>query len=132
MDEYLEQSSAPIQAPEPGAGEHIDTFTTPATDIFETEAEIVLLLDIPGVDADNLDVDLRDGSLTITARRKESEHQGTPILSEYQGCSYFRAFRVPQSVDEGRITASLTEGVLRLVLPKANRVKRRRIQLKPE
>jgi len=108
---------------------------TPAVSFFvscETEAEIVLLLDIPGVDADNLDVDLRDGSLTVTARREESEHQGTPILSEYQGCSYFRSFRVPQSVDEGRITASLTEGVLRLVLPKANRVKRRRIQLKPE
>ncbi|MCA1960597.1 MAG: Hsp20/alpha crystallin family protein [Desulfomonile sp.] len=132
MDDYVEQPGAPLQMPASSAGEQIDTFTTPAADVFETEAEIVVLLDIPGVTADHLDIDLRDSSLTITARRGELGRHGTAILSEYQRCSYYRTFRVPQSVDEARISASLTDGVLRLVLPKAGRVRTRRIRLKAE
>lgn len=132
MDEHERPSGAEIQARESGEGDPSDNFSTPAADVYETAEEIVVLMDVPGVDADNLDVDLRDGSLTVTARRKKVDGEGTAIRCEYQCSSYFRYFRVPKGVDEGRITATLADGVLRLVLPKAGRVVPRKIHLRTD
>jgi HSP20 family protein len=130
MDEHERPPDAGSRAREPGEGDPADNFSTPAADVFETAGEIVVLIDVPGVDADDLDVDLHDGSLTVTARRKELEDRGAAILSEYQRRGYFRYFRVPKSVEGSRITATLADGVLRLVLPKAGRLVPRKIPLR--
>jgi len=131
MGDQVQPPETQIQV-KPGACDPTDNLSTPAADVFETEGEIVILMDVPGVESDDVDVDLRDGSLSVTAKRKESEDRGVPIFSEYQRCGYFRYFRIPMSVDQTHITASLTDGVLRLVLPKAGRSVSRMIRLRTD
>src|SRR5688500_5235912 len=66
---------------------------TPAVDIFEHESAITVLADMPGVKAQNLDIDLRENVLTLTGRLSEPEQQGqTLVLREYEPGTFFRQF----------------------------------------
>jgi HSP20 family molecular chaperone IbpA len=104
---------------------------TPAVDIFETDREITLLADLPGVKADDLNIDLRDDTLTIsgdTTPLSGAEEQA--VLSEFTIGKYYRRFQVPEIIDQEKIDAQLQEGVLRLILPKAEKVLPRKITVK--
>jgi len=94
-------------------------YFTPAVDIYETEKELVLLADLPGVEANCLEVSLKDDNLSIVGRTASGQEEGESLLEEYRTCNYFRNFLVAEAVDQSAITASLNDGVLRLVLPKA-------------
>lgn len=103
---------------------------SPLVDIFETDKEIVLLADMPGVTSDKLDVDLRENVLTLSAEAvsgKGSEEQG--ILSEFAIGKFYRQFTLSEVIDQGKIEAKLNSGVLRLVLPKVEKAAPRKIQI---
>jgi len=104
---------------------------TPAVDIFETESAITVLADMPGVRAGGLGIDLRDNVLTIEGRVEQdpgrAEHM---LIREYETGSFRREFRLTNLVDQDKIDASLTNGVLRLTLPKAEAARPRRIEVR--
>jgi HSP20 family molecular chaperone IbpA len=104
---------------------------TPNVDIFETEKEITMLADIPGVKAEDLVIDLRDDILTFTGEVKPVVRpEAQDILIEYQVGSYHRQFTVAETIDQNKIDASLSNGVLRLTLLKAEKAMPRQITVK--
>lgn len=104
---------------------------TPAADIFENENSITLLADMPGVKANDLEIDLRDNILTLRGRVSAPEREGeTEVLREYRAGTFFRQFTLSETIDQARIDAKLTDGVLRLELPKVERAKPRQITVK--
>ncbi|MFC1834385.1 Hsp20/alpha crystallin family protein [Thermodesulfobacteriota bacterium] len=104
-------------------------YFTPAVDIFETEKELVILADMPGVDPSNLDVDLNDDTLSVVGKVGDSERGDNALLSEYRVGNYFRSFTLGDVVDPAKISATLKDGVLRVVLQKADKAVARRIPI---
>src|SRR5210317_1283429 len=104
---------------------------TPAVDIFETEKEITLLADLPGVKTEHLTIDLRDDVLTLTGEVKpfEGPDEGD-ILIEYEVGNYYRQFTLSELIDQDKIDAQLNDGVLRLTLPKVEKATPRKITIK--
>lgn len=112
------------------AAEHTKTGPTftPAVDIFETDTEIVLLADIPGVTAQELDVDLRDDILTLEGEVTPPEATDeVDVLREYLTGKYYRQFTLSEAIDQTKIEAGLKDGVLRLTLPKVEKATPRKI-----
>ena len=106
---------------------------TPAVDIFETDQEITLVADIPGVKADSLDIDLRDNVLTLAGEVETPEDQGeVDVLREYDTGKYLREFTLSEMIDQSKIEAELKDGVLRLTLPKVEAVSPRKVTVKVE
>ncbi len=102
----------------------------PAVDIYETPEGLVLLADLPGVPGDAVRVDVNKDVLTISAKfTGEGLFRGDPTWSEVQPREYYRAFALGDDLDAARITASMKNGVLELVLPKAERAKMRKIKV---
>lgn len=103
----------------------------PAVDILETADRITVLADMPGVRAENLKIDLREGVLTLSATVSPPESaRESDVLREYPWGSFFRQFTLSDAIDQSRIEAGLVDGVLRLDLPKAERAKPRQITVK--
>ena len=104
---------------------------TPAVDIFETDKEITMLADMPGVKAADLNIDLRDDTLTLTGAVAPFEGpEEQDILIEYEVGTYSRQFSLSEVIDQGRIDAQLNDGVLRLSLPKVEKAAPRKITVK--
>jgi HSP20 family molecular chaperone IbpA len=104
---------------------------TPNVDIFETDREIIMLADIPGVKAKDLTIDLRDNTLTLTGEVKPVDRPNKEdILVEYQVGSYYRQFTLAEVIDQNKIDAALNNGVLRLSLPKVEKATPRQITVK--
>lgn len=103
---------------------------TPAVDIFETEKELVLLADMPGVKPADLDIDLRENTLTLSGEvlpfeRKEEQQ----VLAEYEVGKYYRQFTLSEVIDQEKIEAAMDKGVLRLRLPKVEKATPRKISV---
>ena len=106
---------------------------TPAVDIFETDSEITLLADLPGVVRNDLNIDLDNNELTITGEALPQEGtEEIDVIREYQTGRYFRQFSISDKIDQSKIEASLTNGELRLVLPKVEPVTPKKITVKVE
>ncbi|HOI95862.1 MAG TPA: Hsp20/alpha crystallin family protein [Syntrophobacter fumaroxidans] len=99
----------------------------PAVDIYESADAITLLADIPGVPIENVDIDLNHDQLTIRASAVVEDGKGTVVLDEYQVGDYYRQFTLSNVIDRAKIEASMKDGVLKLVLPKAEAAKPRKI-----
>jgi HSP20 family molecular chaperone IbpA len=104
---------------------------TPAVDIFETEKEITLLADMPGVKAKDLDIDLREDVLTLSGEVESPDGPDEKVVfREYRTGRYVRQFSLSDTVDQAKIDAELKNGVLRLVLPKAEKAVPKKITVK--
>jgi HSP20 family molecular chaperone IbpA len=104
---------------------------TPNVDIFETDKEIIMLAEIPGVKAADLSIDLRDDILTLTGEVKPlNRPEEQDILIEYQFGRYYRQFTLAEVIDQSKIDAELNNGILRLTLPKAEKAMPRQIAVK--
>jgi HSP20 family protein len=101
----------------------------PTVDIYETDEVLTLVADLPGVDKDDLDVDIKDRVLTITGFVKEPEARLKSNYTEYGIGGYTRQFTLGDAIDQGNIGAALKDGVLTLTLPKAERLKRRKVEV---
>jgi HSP20 family molecular chaperone IbpA len=106
-----------------------DFHSTPPADIYETAQDVVVLLDMPGVKSEDLELELDGNSLTITGKSGQLEQGGRIILTEYGRSNYFRSFYVGDMVDRAGIDAELADGVLKIVLPKAVATISRRIPI---
>lgn len=124
--------SAPAQGGE-GVLEHEATraqeqFIRPPVDIYETPEGLVLVADLPGVQRENLDVQVKDSVLSITARTGAAM-PGTMVWREYALASFFREFQIGAEIDQDDIAAELRNGVLTLTLRKAPRALPRKIEV---
>jgi HSP20 family protein len=105
----------------------------PAVDIFETENELTLLADLPGVKAKDLKIDLKDNVLTLTADETPLEGPGEKdVMREYRTGTYYRQFSLSDTIDQSKIEAVMKDGVLRLSLPKVAAATPRKISVKAE
>lgn len=103
----------------------------PKVDIYETKEAIVLVADMPGVDEKSVDVVLDKNILTITGKAEPLSFKDYSIgYAEYDVGDYQRAFTISDEVDKDRIEATVKNGVLRLTLYKAEKVKARKIAIK--
>jgi HSP20 family protein len=104
---------------------------TPAVDIFETDKEITLLADMPGVKAGDLNIDLHENVLTLDGSVKSPQGADeVDVLMEYRTGKYYRQFTLSQVIDQAKIDAELKDGVLRLRLPKVEAATPRKIAVK--
>lgn len=103
----------------------------PAADIYETRDNIVVLAEMPGVAPDGVDITLERRVLTIRGRSATRDHAGYQrVYNEYADGDYERAFTLSENIDRDRIEATLKDGILNLVLPKAESARARKIELK--
>ncbi len=104
---------------------------TPSVDIFETDKEITLLADMPGVPPDNLSIDLRDDTLTLEGNIVPvGDEKEEMVYSEYSMGRFYRQFSLSEVIDQAKIEAQLLDGVLRLLLPKVEKATPRKITVK--
>jgi HSP20 family molecular chaperone IbpA len=100
----------------------------PNVDIFETDKQITLLADLPGVTTESLTIDLRDNILTLSGEVQPFEGPDEKdLLIEYEVGKYYRQFTLSDVIAQNKIDAQLKDGVLRLTLPKVEKAKPRTI-----
>lgn len=105
----------------------------PPIDIFESDQGLVLRADLPGVTAEGLELQVQDNKLTLFGRVTHDIPQATALLhQEYDVCDFLRSFILSDEVDHDRIEAKLNNGVLEVLLPRAQRPEPRRIPIQTQ
>ena len=113
-----------------GEGTRPGPVFVPAVDILENVNDITILADMPGVECKNVDIDLRDNRLTIIGRVEPIEKENeVSLYKEFNWGDYFRQFTLSNVIDQAKITAKMDQGVLKLVLPKAEKAKPQKIKV---
>ena len=103
----------------------------PNADVFETDDTLTVVLEMPGVDRENIAINVENGLLTVEGRINFTKYEGLqPVYSEYNVGPYRRSFRLSSRVNQDKISAEMRDGVITLVLPKAEEAKPRRIEVK--
>ena len=128
----MAESTVPSPGAEPSGREPTrseENFATPPVDIYEDEHGLVVIADLPGVDASSLDVGVERGVLTIRGRASHLV-AGQPLHREYELSGFYRQFQLPDQIDASRIEAELRSGVLFLRLPRTEQAQPRRIEVK--
>ncbi|MEJ5330871.1 MAG: Hsp20/alpha crystallin family protein [Desulfobaccales bacterium] len=122
-----------VKAEAPAKGERVrpGRVFLPAVDIYETPEALVLVADMPGVSGDRVTLDLKDSLLIIQGEIAPPMGAGETMLrQEYATGDYYREFQLGELIDKSRIEATMNDGVLTLVLPKVERAKPRKIEVK--
>lgn len=105
----------------------------PEADVIETDDEIRVMVELPGMRAEDVNVDLENNVLTISGEKKEEREEGgegnTWHLSERRYGRFSRSFLFPRDVEQDQIQARFENGVLSVTIPKSERAKPRRIQV---
>lgn len=130
-----EKSSLPERKSYPQSIERTHSRPTyiPLTDIYDRKDRLVVVADMPGVDENSLNIQLEKGVLTITGHVPELERKGYQLLySEYDTGDYQRSFSISDEIDTDKIEAAVKNGILTLNLPRAEKVKARKIPVKVE
>jgi len=97
-------------------------------DIFETDQALTVVLEMPGVNKDSVDVHVEDEVLSVEGRVDFSNYAGLqPVYTEYNVGNYARNFQLSSKIEQGAIKAELKDGVMTLVLPKSEKAKARKI-----
>jgi len=107
------------------------TIWSPAVDIYETEGEIVVQAELPGMDRKDISLNLENNVLTIRGDRqfnKETKEDNYHRIERSYG-GFSRSFSIPTTVDEDKIRADYKDGVLRIALPKKEQAKPKQIQI---
>ena len=104
---------------------------TPAVDIFETEEALTLVADMPGVIPEDLSIDLHENVLTLSGGVAPPESSGEiDIYREYRTGQYMREFSLGRLIDQSKIEAKLSDGVLHLIMPKSEAATPSKISVK--
>lgn len=98
----------------------------PSVDVFENADELLIVADVPGVPNDGIDLQVQDGTLTLTARRIDL-NESPALVREYDETDFVATFRIPAGIDTTAIAAETKNGTLLVRLPKAAAVKPRKI-----
>jgi len=106
----------------------------PAVDIFETESELVMTVEVPGIDEKDIEIKIEDNTLTLKGERKfekETKEENYHRIERSYG-SFYRAFTLPNSIDPDKIQAEHENGVLKITMAKRQELKPRKVKiLKP-
>lgn len=103
----------------------------PRADIYETDENVFVIVDMPGVSRDAIDITLEKNILTINGNTSLDAPEGYSLaFAEYEVGDFERSFRLTDQIDRDGIGAEYKDGVLRLVLPKAEEAKARKINIK--
>jgi HSP20 family protein len=99
----------------------------PSVDFYETADAFILEVDLPGVAAENVNVEVQNGALLLKGQRFfDQSHPNEHFHIMERGSGFFlRELKLPQSVDKQKIQTEFTDGVLRVVLPKSKKVKQK-------
>ncbi len=124
----IEKAEGGLDAEQTRSGRHF----VPAVDIYEGEESLVVLVEMPGVSREDVDVGLEKGVLSVFGRSKprKLDEGYRSVSSEFEAGHYQRSFRLSEEIDSERIEAAMKSGVLRLVLPKSSRMRSQRIEVK--
>lgn len=101
---------------------------TPLVDIYENDDEILLHVDMPGVDKKDITVEIDNGQLALSGLRKV-ETTGSAQWEEFGDVDLERTFSIPQTIDMEKVNAELKDGVLHLHLAKSEAAKPRQIEI---
>lgn len=103
----------------------------PAVDIFETENEVVLSVEVPGISEKEIEIKVEDGNLTLKGERKfekEAKEENYHRIERSYG-SFYRSFSLPSYVDQDKIKAEYENGVLSIHMPKKPELKPRKVRI---
>lgn len=108
----------------------------PLADVIESEAEIRVVVEMPGLSADNIEIDIENNVLTISGEkaeeRSETDEKNTWHLNERRYGHFSRSFVLPRDVDQEGIQAGFENGILTVRVPKSERARRRRINVRAD
>jgi len=105
-------------------------FYQPNTDIFEDEGSLTLVMEMPGVLKDNVDITIEKNVLDVEGKIDFSKYEDLePVYTEYNVGHYKRSFSLSSKIDQSKISADMNDGLLTLVLPKAEEAKPRTINI---
>ena len=105
-------------------------YYVPAADIFETDEALTVILEMPGVQKNNVNIGLENDILRVDGQIDFSNYKEMePVYTEYNVGHYTRGFTLSNKIDQSKISAQLDSGVLTLTLPKAKEALPRRITL---
>lgn len=128
MQEYMEQMMRAFPALE---NRYVSDTLSPLTDVAEEDNKVIVTTDLPGIDKENVELNLRDNLLVISAQKgkeEETEKEGY-LRKERSFMRYYREIPLPDNVTEDGATAQLKNGVLTVTLPKTKDVTEKRIQI---
>jgi HSP20 family protein len=121
-------------APFTGTNRLSGMLRTPPADVVETESEIRVMVELPGLRPEDVSVDLENNVLTIrgekTEERTEGDERNTWHLAERRYGSFTRSFVLPRDVEQDQIQANFENGVLTVSIPKSEKARRRRIEIR--
>jgi HSP20 family protein len=107
-------------------------YFTPRVDIYETDKELILLADLPGVRAEDVDLRFERGELVLHGRVQRRQRPEQLYQWEYDEGDYYRVFQIHESIDGSRIEAECKNGVLTVRLPRAEAARPRQVQVRGE
>jgi len=102
----------------------------PRVDIYETENELLLVAEVPGVDPEGIDLRFERGELVLHGKVKDLPEAGNPLLAEFEVGDYHRVFRIHESIDASKIDAELKNGLLLVHLPKEEKHRPKQVTVK--
>lgn len=102
----------------------------PPVDVLESEEEFLVRADMPGVSEDGVNIHLEKSELALHGRRELGENQKEVLTRDFREADYYRSFVIPATIDANQISAELRAGVLWLRLPKSEKAKPRKIEIK--
>lgn len=123
---FFEDFMAPL-------GRYGSSMRPPDTDVVERENEIRVTCELPGMNADDIDISLENNVLTISGEKSEEREEGgekdTYHLTERRWGRFSRSFVLPREVEQEQIRAEFRDGVLSVTIPKSEKARRRRIEI---
>lgn len=133
MDDLFNRSLTGLTNGEEGeSGSSTLSSWVPAMDVLETEDKVILRAELPGLTQEDVQLTVENNVLTLSGeknfRHEESEGHYRRIESRYG--SFYRSFTLPSTVDQERIDAKFAHGVLEIELPKAEKAKPKKIEVK--
>jgi len=108
------------------------TTFTPRVDILETDKELILFADVPGVRSEDVELRFEKGQLILNGQVKPREGEKQYLFREFEEGDFYRAFAIHESIDATKIEASCKHGILTVHLPKVEAVKPRQISVKAQ
>jgi HSP20 family protein len=104
----------------------------PAMDVYETDEKVVVTVELPGITAEDVEVSVEDSTLTVSGKREfasEVTEESYHRIERRYG-SFSRAVTLPPQVDAGKVDARFDDGVLSIEVPKVEKAKPKKIQIK--
>jgi HSP20 family protein len=129
MNRLFEDATQRRTQTDAGSGDEFERADwTPASDIYETDSEYLIAIDLPAIDRGALQIDVDDNRLSVKGTRVIDEPK--QHRTERPRGKFLRTFSIPGSVDQGKIGAEYKDGVLQIRLPKRIEQKSKKIDIK--